>query len=125
MKVYEKMTQEYFDSVLAGRQLQIEQILTVKAREYAGTGMNVDRMHNFNKSLELNPDFVTRENSIFSYWLKHYVSLRDILCGLEKDIVPTQALVSEKIGDLINYLILMEASIYQTIDKEAVDDLPF
>ena len=49
--------------------------------------------------------------------MKHYVSFLDILNDIEKGILPKEDVVDEKIGDLINYLILAEASIKDKIKE--------
>jgi hypothetical protein len=41
--------------------------------------------------------------------------LLDILNDIEKGVLPKEKAVDEKIGDLINYLILCEASIKEKI----------
>ena len=58
--------------------------------------------------------FSSPEEVLWSYMTKHLVSLKDIVTegGAKPQVV------SEKIGDVINYLILLEAMINKNDDRE-------
>ncbi len=105
------MTEEQFDKLVANRLNAIRQTLIIKGKEYR---RNNDPLHNFNVAAQLGN--TTREKALWGFALKHYVSFMDILNDIEKNNLPTEELISEKIGDLINYLILCEASIKDKIN---------
>lgn len=111
--IYEedKMNSNDFDEIVKQRCKKIVNVLVEKAKEYAS---DKDRLHNFNKAAILSGQ--TREKALWGFALKHYVSFMDMLDKLEeKGEVPSEYMVNEKIGDLINYLILCEASLKHRI----------
>ena len=105
------MTEEQFDKLVTARLNATRQTLIIKGKEYR---RNNDPLHNFNVAAQLGN--TTREKALWGFALKHYVSFMDILNDIEKNNLPTEELISEKIGDLINYLILCEASIKDKIN---------
>jgi hypothetical protein len=105
------MTEDQFDKLVTARLNATRQTLIIKGKEYR---RNNDPLHNFNVAAQLGN--TTREKALWGFALKHYVSFMDILNDIEKNNLPTEELISEKIGDLINYLILCEASIKDKID---------
>ena len=50
----------------------------------------------------------TPEKALVGMWTKHIISILDIVDGLDKKLVPVE-MIEEKIGDAVNYLILLEA----------------
>lgn len=100
------MTENEFQEVLNARLIKIKETLSSKAKEYA---TDMDKLHNFNVGARLTGQ--TRERVLWGFALKHYISFLDILDGLDKGKLPSEAMVDEKVGDLINYLVLVEASI--------------
>lgn len=113
MKERLKMSNDFMDNVITDRCGNILTILTIKALEYV---RNEDRLHNFNVGAEL--ENKTREDVLHSFFLKHYISYLDMLTDIREGKLPTTDYVDEKIGDMINYLILQEASIKQKITIE-------
>lgn len=105
-----KMSDEFFEEVLNNRLESIRNVLSVKAKEYV---RNEDRMHNFNEASKC--ENITREQAIHNFMLKHYISYKDMLSDIALNKLPSEKYVEEKIGDLINYFILFEASIKQKI----------
>lgn len=97
------MKQEEFDRIVRERTRKIVRMLASKADEYA---TEQDRLHNFNKGAAIANK--PREQVLWGFALKHYISFLDILEALP-DKVPTDEVIDEKVGDLINYLILVEA----------------
>jgi hypothetical protein len=90
-----------FEQVLNRRLAQIHEVLQVKAFEYAQDG---DRLYNFKVVARINN--TTPEEALWGMAMKHVVSVIDLIEGrLER----SEKKVDEKIGDLINYLILLEA----------------
>ena len=105
------MTEQEFQEVLDARLTKIKETLSSKAKEYATDN---DKLHNFNVGARLTGQ--TRERVLWGFALKHYISFLDILDNLDKGKLPSEAMVDEKVGDLINYLVLVEASIKDRIN---------
>jgi hypothetical protein len=84
---------------------KIRSILGAKTEEYA---TSTDVLHNFKAAAELKSetDFTTPAQSAWGMALKHLISIQDMIFKEEK---PNFDLIDEKIGDAINYLILIEA----------------
>jgi hypothetical protein len=100
------MTEEEFNALVDRRLDLIREVLITKGKEYR---RNNDPLHNFNVASRINN--TTREKALWGFALKHYVSFLDMLDDIEKNKLPKREYVEEKIGDLINYLVLCEASI--------------
>jgi hypothetical protein len=100
------MTEQEFDALVEKRLDLTREVLIIKGREYR---RNSDPLHNFNMASKLNN--ITREKALWGFATKHLVSFLDMLDDIEKNKLPQKEYVEEKIGDLINYLILCEASI--------------
>jgi len=92
---------EYFDDIVEYRIERIREVLTSKAKEYA---TNDDRFHNFRQAARINN--TTTEKALWGMLLKHLVSVLDIVNDTPKK--PFKEFIDEKIGDTINYLILLE-----------------
>lgn len=123
MNIPTKLSPEKFQEYLGERLSLIRSMLSSKASEYAPN--SDDRMHNFNRTLQVSPSYKSREEAIYGMLVKQWVSILDIIEGTKGGIVPTTAMIKEKFGDAINYLILMEASLRQTADLnvyEPIDD---
>jgi hypothetical protein len=104
------MTELEFDELVHQRVKKTKNTLVVKGREYR---RNNDPLHNFNVAAQVSN--TTREKALWGFAVKHYVSFLDIMDDIEKGLLPREEVVDEKIGDLINYLILCEASIKDKI----------
>lgn len=102
-KVFKIIATEQFKKCL--------EILNKKSKEYSD---NKDRLHNFKcAALSLN---VSPEKALWGMAVKHYISIQDIVYNIEIDI-PTLELLEEKIGDMINYLIMLKAMIIERKEK--------
>jgi hypothetical protein len=95
------MDQKTFSKILENRLKQIKSVLGEKAGEYAQRG---DRLHNFKVAARANQ--MSPEQALWGMATKHLVSVMDLVNG---DLCAKPAVVNEKIGDMINYLILLEA----------------
>lgn len=84
-----------------------------KAEEYSTED---DRLYNFKRAAEVLRK--TPEEALWGMFLKHFVSLQDIVEDVAKGKLPTEKLLEEKIGDSINYLILLEAMIKERLQQE-------
>lgn len=94
------MTAETFNKIVEEQIEQIRAVLQSKAAGYATEG---DRLHNFKTCA--NEFGGTPEQALWGYLLKHLTSIRDLVNGVRQ---PTKEVVDEKIGDSINYLILLK-----------------
>lgn len=95
-----------FDGVLEIRLKKIQQVLAAKANEYA-SGQN--RYHNFYRAAEMLG--CTPEQALLGMLSKHLVSVMDMVEATTNGNPakwPGQSMIDEKIGDSINYLILLE-----------------
>jgi hypothetical protein len=95
------MTPEQFNNVLDQRIQLTRDLLASKAEEYAP---DVDRLRNFKLGGVIQG--ITPEKCLLGYWTKHLCSIIDMINS--EDTYP-QFLWNDKIGDAINYLILLEA----------------
>jgi hypothetical protein len=95
------MNNEQFEKILEKRINSIKSVLSSKAMEYAS---EADRLHNFKVAARMNN--CTSEQALWGMMTKHLVSVQDIVFNKEK---PRHEIINEKIGDSINYLILLEA----------------
>lgn len=106
-----------FDEVVENALKRSKHVLIHKAKEYAKEG---DRLHNFNRGSEIAG--CSREKVLKGFLLKHLVSVFDIIDDIDKGIIPERAFIDEKIGDSINYFILLEASIVDKINIKNKDN---
>lgn len=95
------MDSSTFQKILEERLKSIQTVLGNKAKEYA---QDDDRLHNFKVAAQI--DNETPAQALWGMAKKHLVSVMDLKDG---KLEATPAMVNEKIGDLINYLLLLEA----------------
>ena len=103
------MNAEQFNKIVDARCDKIKATLTKKAGEYAS---DTDRFHNFTVAARMID--TTPEKALKGMMLKHEVSVMDLIEWA--DVAPeklTEALIDEKIGDNINYLLLLEGLLLQ------------
>ena len=93
-------TNKQFKKVLKERLKKIEETLSKKEKEYA---LKDRRYHNFDIAARMNG--LTAEAALWGMVSKQIVSVMDMIYD-PKTI--TEELVNEKIGDVINYMILLE-----------------
>jgi len=106
------MTNEEFETIKNGCIAEINRVLGNKAREYASRN---DRLHNFGEAKKI-MRCNTREYALFGMLNKHLVSVVDIILNYEKhNILPDENTLEEKIGDSINYLVLLKACFLEDI----------
>ena len=105
------MTREDFSKRVEKRIDLVRQTLLTKHKEYAKDD-NVFR--NFDEAAGGLSLHGSSAEVLWSYMTKHLVSIKDIVA--DNKPVDT-SIVSEKIGDVINYLILLEAMLNQQGEK--------
>jgi hypothetical protein len=106
-----------FDNVVEERISKIRQVLQAKAEEYATPD---DRLHNFNWAAQL--DNETPEKALWGMFKKHLCSIHDLIEWSENCPEKiTEKLVNEKIGDSIDYHILLEAMLLRLIKDQKLE----
>lgn len=106
------MDDKEFSVIVDGCIVNIKNVLDKKANEYSSKN---DKLHNFNKAKEL-MRCNTREYALLGMLNKHLVSVIDIILKYEKDgVLPSENLLEEKIGDSINYFVLLKACFLEDI----------
>jgi len=101
------VTAQEFDELVERRLGLIRATLVSKGREYASS---TDRLHNFNRGALVQG--ISPAACLRGYMTKHLVSVLDIIEAVEDHeggYVPPAELIDEKLGDLINYCVLLEA----------------
>jgi len=108
------MNNEEFTELVKERINKIKAVLASKGVEYS---QDDDRLYNFKRAAEIMR--CSNEKALWGMAMKHLVSVQDIVETIEREqqklwgfiVKPedvTKALVEEKIGDMINYLIILE-----------------
>lgn len=115
------MTIEYFKELAQNRFMHcLNLLLGEKHKEYS---RNSDKLHNFKRAAEIKGN-ITPETALVGMMMKHIVSILDIVDDLEThQEVPSEKFLSEKIGDLINYLVLLEALITERKGERVIPSL--
>lgn len=104
------MTHDDFNELLESRLEKMRTTLKRKAGEYAS---DADRLHNFHTAALCVRKGAAEVCNGFA--LKHWVSIRDMLDGHIQALTSlglyrtNDESVDEKLGDAINYLVLLEA----------------
>lgn len=91
----------HFEEILEDTIKKLTQTLSSKGKEYSS---NHDRLHNFKKAAELMR--VTQADACLSFMTKHIISVIDLVKSGE---TPSDAMIDEKIGDVIAYCVLLKA----------------
>lgn len=104
------MTEEQFDLIVESRLTQIKNTLLIKGKEYR---RNSDPLHNFNEASRILN--CTPSKALLGFATKHLVSILDIIEDHSKGNLSNVDSLNEKIGDMINYLILLEATLTNDI----------
>lgn len=99
-----------FEEVLTRRLGLIQTVLGRKAGEYVRGG---DRYSNFKHAAAYRK--TTPEDALMGMRAKHEISLLDVVNDVAQGRLPSIELLEEKIGDNINYLILLEGLLRERI----------
>ena len=94
---------KFFEKELASTIESIQKTLGQKGKEYS---TNVDKFHSFNEGAKILG--CIPEKCLDAYMTKHLVSYRDMLNRLQNGEIPSNELIDEKLGDIINYFILQK-----------------
>ncbi len=117
------MNKKDFNKLLEKRIQMTKSTLSSKNKEYAS---DTDKLHNFKRAGHMLR--CTPESALIGMWTKHIISILDMVDDIEKRYKDNKdheikewdrfiAMVDEKIGDAINYLILLEALIKERYSK--------
>ena len=102
------MNPQEFDRIMDERITQCVATLSTKEGEYSQGG---DRFHNFKRAAEIVGS--TPERALIGMANKHLVSVLDIIDNLDRGYLAEKALWNEKIGDLLNYLLLLDGMLQE------------
>lgn len=111
------MHADTFDKILEYRIKRMRNVLASKAEEYASDG---DRLHNFKAAAAMSGPEATPETASWGMNAKHLVSVLDMVLATRDGGEPTVPHLQEKIGDAINYLVLLEAMFVERIGVMSV-----
>ncbi len=102
------MNNETFNSIVQSRLDACSKVLCRKAEEYASDS---DRLHNFVVAGRMDNESPVR--ALWGMWKKHIVSIRDAIERMNSDptYCPSPEWCAEKLGDNINYTLLLEGLI--------------
>jgi hypothetical protein len=106
------MNSKQFDQIVDKRLSSVKEILSVKAKEYR---RNDNPFHNFEIGAMMNGQPSYR--ILDSFLLKHLISYKDMMNDIDTGKLPSEELVNEKFGDIINYFIIQEAQFKKLINK--------
>ncbi len=106
------MNNERFNEIVESRIKKIRKILKAKGEEYSSED---NRLHNFEVAARKGD--CSPEKALQGMDMKHVVSIQDIIDKCELYDNPELKLkhIEEKIGDHINYMILLEAILNERI----------
>lgn len=106
------MKNEEFEEVINKRIEMCKTVLCNKADEYATD----DRLHNFKVAGELQS--CTPVKALGGMMAKHTVSVYDLIDDYEQGKAISKEMWAEKIGDSINYLLLLTALLEEDIEDD-------
>lgn len=112
------MNTKRFEEVINGRISKCLDVLCKKAGEYA----TEDRLHNFKVAAELQN--CTPITALAGMMSKHTVSVYDLIRDYERGAFISKEMWDEKIGDSINYLLLLTALIEEGDERCVLAETP-
>ena len=96
-----------FKEIIESRIEKIRAVLSEKKGEYSDFSSSY---HNFDEAAKLFN--ISPEEALVGLWIKHMTPVFDMVNKMSlENFAPPDALFDEKIGDAINYLILLEGMI--------------
>lgn len=109
------MNAKDFYKIIEDRLDKCKKVLCCKAAEYA----TEDRLHNFKVAAELQG--VTPMTALAGMMCKHTVSVYDLIRDHQQGKEISRGMWDEKIGDSINYLLLLTALIEDEDNEKPCD----
>ena len=110
------MDHRQFDQIVERRLAHCKTVLCAKGEEYSRGG---DRLWNFKAAGRKRNRH--QAEALMDMKVKHDVSIDDMVEDLAHGRVPSKAAVAEKIGDNINYLLLLEGLIEEAREVASSD----
>ena len=110
------MTTERFNQVIEEQIQRCKDTLIKKGDEYA----TEDRLHNFHAGAGLCQR--SPEEVCVSFMLKHIVSIYDMCRDASQGKTHPQAVWDEKLGDAINYMLLLSAVVREKVDNQDAEN---
>lgn len=107
------MNYKEFNEILKSRMEKTVDVLDTKANEYA---RNEDRLSNFKRAAAMLQVIPAR--ALVGAWSKHITSILDMVDDWQKGKQAPVPVWEEKIGDAINYLILLEALVKEGTNED-------
>jgi len=101
-----------FNRIVEQRIDKIRDVLSNKAKEYSSDN---DRFHNFKRAGEMLR--IEPEQALIGMFAKHMVSIMDMVRDIARGEKQPIFMWDEKIGDAINYLILLEGLVTEREHK--------
>lgn len=89
--------------------------LVLKGKEYQ---RNDNPFHVYDTLRAFSPS-LSREEIIWGMAAKHFVSIINIREDVKAGNIPTEEMIDEKYGDLINYLLIEKTSILDKLKQKA------
>jgi len=103
------MNHKEFDKIVKARLKKCQDVLSAKDKEYSSDS---DRLHNFKVAAAMSE--CSPCDALWGMWVKHLVSVRDLVYAPE---TVTEELIHEKIGDVINYALLLEGLLVEEMNN--------
>lgn len=83
-----------------------KRVMDIRSDDYSSGS---DRLHNFKRAAAM--EMTTPEKALVGMWAKHIVSILDMVDRVEEE--EDLAVWEEKLGDLINYTLLLKALVHE------------
>jgi len=105
-----------FEKIVHQRLVHCEKLLCSKGEEYSRCG---DRLHNLKAAARMkNTD---KFEAIYGMWMKHIVSVHDMIQDARQGILPSRKLIADKLSDNINYNLLLEGLFEEDIRSNLLE----
>jgi len=102
------MDAKQFDYIVSSRFNKCKNALVSKSHEYASEN---DQLHNFKKAADIQG--ITPVEALRGMWAKHLVNVMDIIEQVSWGELPSDRVLDEKLGDTVNYALLLEGLIQE------------
>ena len=109
------MNANVFTNLVTTRLDHCRTLLCSKGKEYARHG---DRLHNFKTAARMKG--TDKFDALHGMWLKHIVSINDMIEDASQGILPSRKTIEDKLSDNINYTLLLEGLLEEAIEETNV-----
>lgn len=108
------MNTKQFNALIRERQSKERDLMVTKAGEYANDD---ERFQNFHNAAPWQAQGCTPEAALWNMVVKHLVATRDAINQIELGVVSPLPFWDEKLGDIRNYMVLLEGLILDRISE--------